>query len=187
MTKVLIALALLAAVGAASYFVLQPGNEPRDAPPPISEQAPVTTGAEPQVEDAPRSPLTLPARAVPGDAQVSARSDRRARQMERLAAYNDIPVAERANRVAERWGLTDEQKRQVTEILSRYGEELAALELDDLTDAELASKQRGLFSAQMREIAPIVGDSPRLNDARQRFIEAAEARGGTLVTPQTQR
>lgn len=111
------------------------------------------------------------------------RADRRAARFE---AYSKVPAEERARAVSKRWGLSDEQHKEIEEIMKRYGDQMAALDNANTSAEARAEAQRQIQSQQMLEIAPIVRESPAIKRSMKRFVEAGTARGGRIVGPSSQ-
>jgi len=179
---------LIIAVGAA-FYLLSPSDAkkaPDSATASLVSKPPepaATTQEQPEIIDpAPAQTAEQPG-TTPSEAK---REGWEARRAARFEAYSKLPAQERASRLSKQWGLSEQQEKDIAAIMARYSEELAALEQQNLSDAERAQAQQRMQRQQMQDIAPIVSESPGLHSAMQRFMAAAQARGGKLVTPQSQ-
>ena len=93
-------------------------------------------------------------------------------------------MAEVASRsFTRRLGLTDEQSNQATRVYQQYAEQLSTLENFDGTTRDLSVARRRIEVQRMQDLAPIWRESPALQTAMARFMEAGENAGGTLVAP----
>jgi hypothetical protein len=88
--------------------------------------------------------------------------------------------------MSKRLGLTEEQEKELAEILARYSEQYAELEKTQMSEAERVEAQGQILSRQIQDLAPIMRESPAMRTAMQRFMEAGEARGGKLVNAKNQ-
>lgn len=185
--------ALLIITAGAAFYFLGPYGAKRPPEPVVAglKTAPVEpTKAAP----APGLPKTdVPAEAATDQAAErpenidsgERRQNLAARRAGRYEAYSKLPPEKRARTLAKQWGLSEQQEKDIARIMARYSEELAALEQQNLSDTEKAKAQQQIQRQQMQEIAPVVSESPGVREAMQRFMAAAKARGGVLVTPQS--
>ncbi|QFU74447.1 hypothetical protein EY643_01575 [Halioglobus maricola] len=188
-TTVLSCLSVLALGAAVAFYYYLPGDTPDGSQ---AAAAGALQGAEADMKASasrsdkfsrwPAAGEREPANTATQSTREEAREIAQMRRASRIEAYNAKPADERARIVAERWELTAEQEAELTGILARYSEQIAALGDAGLEGSDLARAQNQLQSRQMNEIGPIISDSPRMKRSKQRFMDAAAARGGTLVT-----
>lgn len=195
----LIAALLFVSAAAAFYFLRPvdlPGADRSERPPGQSlnsgpspgvlEQTAVTApGAKAdEISAAARTASGTSGNPAPAGNDESRRY-RETRRAARLDAYNQIPAEDRARRLSERLGLTDEQEQQLAAIMAHSSAQMAALDDAALSETEQANAVRQIQSEQRQKIAPIVLESPALQGSMQKFMEAGYARGGTVVGPRS--
>ena len=182
----LIAILMVAGAAIAYYSLGLVGLvKPKDSPDPAHLLEP---GLPPGFTD-PTSLIsrdTNPEQPEPASDAIDESPKRADRRAARFEAYSKVPAEERARAVSKRWGLSDEQHKEIEEIMKRYGDQMAALDNANTSAEARAEAQRQIQSQQMLEIAPIVRESPAIKRSMKRFVEAGTARGGRVVGPSSQ-
>jgi hypothetical protein len=181
-----------------TFYILGRGDpaEPSGAVKPAvssvsSDEEALTTVENEAVKEVKPTSEAVPATGKDANTQATAdtkKSTRRhqQRRAKRIAAFNKIPAEDRARTMSKRLGLTEEQEKELAEILARYSEQYAELEKTQMSEAERVEAQGQILSRQIQDLAPIMRESPAMRTAMQRFMEAGEARGGKLVNAKNQ-